>query len=126
ASAAVARDVARDAQSFFLAAAPDKQAAALLRLPPGTPLRRELIAALMREQLTTVHLAEIAVRLWPAGRGEGRLIAEVLGRTKDQFRAIEVHNGLRLRSGRHLAEAFDTMRTEARRTGFLSRFKRDG
>jgi hypothetical protein len=125
ASAAVARDVARDAQNFFLAAKPDKQAAALLRLPPGTPLRRELVAALLRQQLSTADLAEIAVRLWKGDSAEPRLIAEIVSRTKDQFRAHEVHNALRLRS-RHLAEGFDTMRAEAKRGGFLSRFKRDG
>ena len=125
ASPAVARDVARDAQNFFLAATPDQQAGALLRLAPGTPLRRELVAALLRQQLSIVDLAEIAVRLWKDGSAEPRLIAEVATRTKDQFRAMEVHNGLRLRS-RHLAEGFDTMRAEARRGGFLSRFKRDG
>jgi GTPase-associated protein 1, N-terminal domain type 2/GTPase-associated protein 1, middle domain len=123
ASREIARDVARDAQAFFLAAPASQQAAALLRLPPGTPLRRELVAALLRQQLTNVDLAEIAVRLWKGGSPENRLIAEVVSRTKDQFRAIDVHNGLRLRS-RHLAEDFDTMRADVRRTGLLSRFKR--
>jgi hypothetical protein len=123
ASPEIARNVARDAQAFFLAAPAVQQAAALLRLPPGTPLRRELVAALMRQQLTTIDLAEIAVRLWRGGSPENRLVAEIVSRTKDQFRAIEVHNGLRLRS-RHLAEDFDTMRAEVRRTGLLSRFKR--
>jgi hypothetical protein len=123
ASPEIARDVARDGQAFFLAAPAVRQAAALLRLPAGTPLRRELVAALLRQQLTTVDLAEIAVRLWKGGSPENRLTAEVVSRTKDQFRAIEVHNGLRVRS-RHLAEDFDTMRTEVRRTGLLSRFKR--
>jgi hypothetical protein len=123
ASPEIARDVARDAQAFFLAAPAGRQAAALLRLPPGTPLRRELIAALLRQQPSTIDLAEIAVRLWKGGSPENRLIAEVVSHTKDQFRAIEVHNALRLRS-RHLAEDFDTMRAEVRRTGLLSRFKR--
>jgi hypothetical protein len=122
ASPEVARDIARDAQNFFLAAAADKQAAALLRLPAGTPLRRELVAALLRRS-NTIDLADVATRLWRAGSPEPRLVAEVVSRTKDQFHAITVHNGLRVRSY-HLAEAFDTMRAEAKRSGFLSRFKR--
>jgi hypothetical protein len=125
ASPDVARDVARDAQNFFLVAPAEQKAAALLRLPPRTPLRRELVAALLRHNHTTIDLAEVAVRLWRAKSPELRLIAELMNRTKDQFRAIEVHNGLRVRS-RHLAEDFDTMRAEAKKPGFLSRFRRDG
>src|SRR5262249_53748716 len=97
ASRDLARDVAPGAPAFFLAPRAGRRAAALLGLPAGPPLRRELVAALVRQELTTIDLAEIAVRLWKGGSPENRLTAELVSRTKDQFRAIEVHNGLRLR-----------------------------